>query len=85
MLSSQKPRPAGLMAWKVRLRGLQHCLIDARLRRKAAETNVELRQLLYGKKPHVYRIIYEVDEARRTVLLIAIRHGARPTLFSKES
>lgn len=52
---------------------------------EAAKINIELRQLLYGKKPHVYRIIYEVDEARRTVLLIAIRHGARPNLFSSES
>lgn len=52
---------------------------------EVTEINIELRQLLYGKKPHVYRIIYEVDEARRTVLLIAIRHGARPSLFSTES
>ena len=36
-----------------------------------------LRHLLYGKKPHVYRVIYEVDEGRKTVWVLTIRHGAR--------
>jgi toxin ParE1/3/4 len=44
---------------------------------EAGKLNMELRQLLYGKKPHIYRIVYEVDEARRTVWVITIRHGAR--------
>ena len=30
----------------------------------------ELRNLLYGKKPHVYRVIYEVDEGRQAVLVL---------------
>src|ERR1700738_1821260 len=37
----------------------------------------ELRHLLYGKKPHVYRVIYEVDELRQTVWGFTVRHGAR--------
>ena len=37
----------------------------------------ELLQLLHGKKPHVYRIIYEIDEQKRRVLILTIRHGAR--------
>ena len=36
-----------------------------------------LRNLLYGKKPHVYRVIYEIDEQRRTVWVLTIRHAAR--------
>jgi plasmid stabilization system protein ParE len=36
-----------------------------------------LRQLLYGNKPHVYRIIYLVNEAERRVFVAHIRHGAR--------
>ncbi len=36
-----------------------------------------LRHLLYGKKPHVYRVIYEVDEGRQAVLVLTIRHSAR--------
>jgi toxin ParE1/3/4 len=37
----------------------------------------KLRHLLYGKKTHVYRVIYELDEDRRVVWVFAIRHGAR--------
>ncbi len=37
----------------------------------------KLRHLLYGRNPHVYRIIYEVDETRHVVWVLTIRHGAR--------
>lgn len=40
----------------------------------------ELRCLLYGKKPHVYRVIYQVDEMRQVVCVLHIRHGARKAL-----
>ena len=39
-----------------------------------------LRHLLYGKKPHRYRIIYEVKERSRTVYVLHIRHGAREAM-----
>jgi plasmid stabilization system protein ParE len=39
--------------------------------------NKRLRHLLYGAKPHVYRVIYRVDSRRRRVDLLHIRHGAR--------
>jgi toxin ParE1/3/4 len=35
-----------------------------------------LRHLLYGRKPDVYRVIYEIDERRRIVSVLTIRHGA---------
>jgi toxin ParE1/3/4 len=35
-----------------------------------------LRHLLYGKKPHVYRVIYEIDELHKLVRVLTIRHGA---------
>lgn len=38
-----------------------------------------LRHLLYGNKPHIYRIIYAVDEGRHIVTVLHIRHGARQT------
>jgi plasmid stabilization system protein ParE len=37
----------------------------------------DLRQVLYGRKRHRYRIIYPVDESHRVVTVIHIRHGAR--------
>lgn len=35
-----------------------------------------LRHLLYGKKPHVYRVIFEIDETRKYISVLTIRHGA---------
>lgn len=51
---------------------------------ETAEAKRELRHLLYGKKPHIYRVIYEVDERRQTVWLLTIRHGAREPLPHSE-
>ena len=36
-----------------------------------------LRHLLYGRKPHVYRVIYRVLEGRKLVEVLHIRHGTR--------
>jgi len=47
---------------------------------EARKLKRQLRHLLYGKKPHVYRVICELDEGRQTVWVLTIRHGARRTL-----
>lgn len=39
-----------------------------------------LRYVLYGNKPHFYRILYRIDEKSRTVAIRHIRHGARKPL-----
>jgi toxin ParE1/3/4 len=51
---------------------------------EARRTKRKLRHLLYGKKPHVYRAIYEVDEKRRTVWVFTIRHGTRRKLKPRD-
>lgn len=43
-----------------------------------------LRHLLYAKKPHVYRVIYEVDERLQAVWVLHIRHGARRKIKSSD-
>ena len=47
---------------------------------EARKAKRKLLHLLYGKKPHIYRVIYEVDERKKTVLVLTIRHGARRKL-----
>ena len=47
---------------------------------EARKIKRKLLHLLYGKKPRVYRVIYEVDERRQTVWVLTIRHGARRKL-----
>ena len=39
--------------------------------------NKRLRHLLYGEKPHRYRVIYRVHSRLRQVDVLHIRHGAR--------
>lgn len=39
--------------------------------------SASLRHLLYGNKPHVYRVIYRVLEKQNTVQVLHIRHAAR--------
>jgi plasmid stabilization system protein ParE len=43
----------------------------------ATPENPRLRHLLYGRKPHVYRVIYRVSSDEKRVDILHIRHGAR--------
>src|ERR1700689_1830597 len=38
----------------------------------------EVRQLLYGRKPHVYRILFRIEG--ETIYILHIRHGRRRPL-----
>ncbi len=44
----------------------------------------QLRHLLYGNKPHVYRVIFRVVEKHKRVDVLHIRHGARDKLKASE-
>jgi toxin ParE1/3/4 len=44
--------------------------------------SLDLRHLLYGNKPHIYRVIYRVLERQNQVQVLHIRHGARQALRS---
>jgi hypothetical protein len=39
--------------------------------------NAGLKHLLYGHKPHIYRVIYRVLEKHKQVDVLHIRHAAR--------
>jgi plasmid stabilization system protein ParE len=43
----------------------------------ATPENPRLRHLLFGRKPHVYRVIYRVLKNEKRVNVLHIRHGAR--------
>jgi toxin ParE1/3/4 len=51
---------------------------------EARKVKRKFRQLLYGSKPHVYRVIYEVDERRQEVRVLTIRHRARKRLEASD-
>jgi plasmid stabilization system protein ParE len=61
-------------------RGLKESILSLEeLPRRCAQTpeNRKLRHLLYGSKPHVYRVIYRVLEKKEEVQILHIRHGAK--------
>jgi toxin ParE1/3/4 len=43
----------------------------------AVGENANLRQLLFGRRRYIYRIIYAIDEPGSVVTVLHIRHGAR--------
>lgn len=54
------------------------------LAREAEKAKREIRCLLFGKRRDVYRVLYEVDEARKTVHILHLRHGAMSDMRSEE-
>jgi hypothetical protein len=45
---------------------------------EAADLGVELRQLLYGRRPHFYRVLFTIDG--QTVNVLRVRHAAQDYL-----
>jgi plasmid stabilization system protein ParE len=45
---------------------------------ESREFPFEVRQLVYGRKPHQYRVLYTIDDD--TVAVLHIRHGRRSRL-----
>jgi toxin ParE1/3/4 len=61
-------------------RGLKRAIVSLEEhpnRCPVARKRGQLRHLLYGHKPHVYRVIYRVREKQKQVEVLHIRHGAR--------
>ena len=61
-------------------RGLRNAILaleELPNRWPATHENPKLRHILYGNKPHIYRVIYRVRERRQEVEILHIRHGAR--------
>lgn len=50
----------------------------------ATRENPRLRHLLYGHKPHIYRVIYRVLDNEKRVNILHIRHGARRDLATSD-
>ena len=80
-LNSQQAGTAG-ERWFVALREAISSLSELPLRCRVApesrDSPVEVRQLLYGRKPHVYRILFAVDGD--LVQVLHVRHARRRPL-----
>ncbi len=68
-------------------RGLKKAILSLEERpHRCPETpeSSKFRHLLYGRKPHVYRVIYRVTEKPQQVDILHIRHGARQRFKGSE-
>jgi plasmid stabilization system protein ParE len=85
-LLSQHAGEAGLR-WFMRLREAIYSLAEMPGRCPLAPENAsvpsEMRQLLYGRKPHVYRILFTIEGD--VVYVLRIRHGHRQHLGAPSS
>jgi plasmid stabilization system protein ParE len=80
-LLSRHAGEAGLR-WFLRLREAIESLAEmpgrCPLAPENASVSFEMRQLLYGRKPHVYRILFTIEDDM--VYALRIRHGRRRRL-----
>jgi plasmid stabilization system protein ParE len=71
--------PAAAVKWKAGLleavQKLETFPLRCSLAPEAAYFGREIRQLLYGRRQHKYRVLFEVIDNR--VVVLRIRHGAR--------
>ena len=68
-------------------RGLREVILTLEMlpnRCPATRENPLLRHLLYGRKPHIYRVIYRVLEKQKQIEVLHIRHGARREFVAPE-
>ena len=70
-------------AWFNRLAKTIYCLERFPSRGLVIPENKKLRHLLFGKKPHICRIIYAVNKRHHVVNVLHIRHGVRAALSAK--
>ena len=71
---------AAALKWYLGLRDAVLSLEGQPNRCPVTPENRKLRHMLYGRKPHVYRVIYRVLERGKQVEVLHIRHGARRKL-----
>ncbi len=67
----------GAMKWYQGLRQAILSLEERPNRCSITRKRDNLRHLLYGRKPHIYRVIFRVWQRQKQVEVVHIRHGAR--------
>lgn len=69
--------PGAARKWYLGLKEATRSLRNIPRRDPVTPEDKNLRHLLYGRSPHIYRVIYRIVEKEKTVEVLHIRHGAR--------
>ncbi|HZL25815.1 MAG TPA: type II toxin-antitoxin system RelE/ParE family toxin [Acidobacteriaceae bacterium] len=71
------PGSAGAARWFSRLQSTISLLAAAPHMGKVTREDKAVREVIYGKKPHQYRILYEIIEDEHRIDVLTIWHGRR--------
>jgi toxin ParE1/3/4 len=72
------------LAWYQGLRDAIRSLRNTPNRCPVTPEDRNLKHLLYGSKPHVYRVIYRILEKPKQVDVLHIRHAARQEFITTQ-
>ena len=75
--SINAPGSEAAVRWFLKLQDAISLLASTPLMGMVTHEGASRRQLIYGNKPHFYRVIYKVDDDARLVTILQIRHGKR--------
>ena len=68
---------AGAAHWFSHLEDTIQLLASSPRMGKPTREVPSVREIIYGKKPHFYRVLYEIDEGAKRVDVLSIWHGKR--------
>lgn len=68
---------AGAARWFARLEDTIALLATSPRMGKPTREDASVREIIYGNKPHFYRVLYELDHSSKRVYVLSIRHGRR--------
>ena len=71
------PASEGAARWFSRLHRTISSLATAPHMGKVTREDKDAREVIYGKKPHLYRILYEIIEDEHRIDVLSIWHGRR--------
>ena len=80
----ERGSPQGARSWylgvKSAIESLSSLPSRCHVAAESEKLGFELREVLYGKRSGVYRIVFRIDEVRQEVHMLTVRHGARQEL-----
>jgi len=68
---------AGAARWFSRLEDTINLLGATPRMGKVTREDQSVREIIYGNRPHLYRVLYEIDEQAKQVHILSIWHGKR--------
>jgi plasmid stabilization system protein ParE len=76
-LSINAPESPAAVRWFLKLEQSIALLATSPRMGPVTHEDPHVLHLIYGNKPHHYRVLYEIDDAQKRILVLSIWHGKR--------